>query len=125
MPHSNFHPELHITGDGSAVKIGGPLLPSEDDGDLVSIVVSAFVTQAPSSRLSPPAAQQGATGSSSVELRQADLALEDGSWECSAETQGGQFREDWAYASAELVEVASDGAIERYTWSQWVWLRRP
>ena len=35
------------------------------------------------------------------------------------------FREDWAFASAELTEKAQDGAIERYTWSQWVSLRRP
>ena len=43
----------------------------------------------------------------------------------TADVHGGPFREDWAYASAELLEKASDGAIEKYTWSQWVWLRRP
>jgi hypothetical protein len=123
LPHSNFHPELEISGDGSVIRIGGPMEPAEDD--TVSIVVTAFVTQAPDHRASPPVAQQGATGTSSVELEHAELVLADGSWEFTAEVEGGPFREDWAFASAELTEKAGDGAIERYTWSQWVWLRHP
>jgi hypothetical protein len=125
LPHSNFHPELEISDDGSVIKIGGPLGMDDDDGDLVSVSVSAYVTQAPDRRANPPAAQQGATGASSVELVHADLALAEGSWEFSVESQGGPFREDWAYASAELLEKASDGSIGKYVWSQWVWLRRP
>jgi hypothetical protein len=123
LPHSNFHPELEISDDGSVIKIGGPMEQADDD--TVSIVVSAFVTQAPDRRANPPVAQQGATGTSSVELGHAELALTDGSWEFSAEAEGGPFREDWAFASAELVEKAENGAIEKYTWSQWVWLRHP
>ena len=123
MPHSNFHPELEISDDGNVIKIGGPMEQAEDD--TVSIVVSAFVTQAPDRRANPPTAQQGATGASSVRFGHAELALGDGGWEFSAEALGGPFREDWAYASAELTEHAEDGAIERYTWSQWVWLRHP
>lgn len=123
MPHSNFHPELEISGDGSVIKIGGPMEQADDD--TVSIVVTAFVTQAPDRRANPPVAQQGATGTSSVEFGHAELALADGSWEFTAEVEGGPFREDWAFASAELTEKADDGAIERYTWSQWVWLRHP
>jgi hypothetical protein len=123
LPHSNFHPELEISDDGSVIKIGGPMEQAEDD--TVTIVVSAFVTQAPDRRANPPTAQQGATGTSSVELGHAELVLADGSWEFTAEAEGGPFREDWAFASAELTEKAENGAIEKYTWSQWVWLRLP
>lgn len=123
MPHSNFHPELEISDDGSVIRIGGPMERADDD--VVGVVVSAYVTQAPERRANPPIAQQGATGTGSVELRHAELALAEGAWEFTAEVLGGPFREDWAYASAELTEKAGDGAIERYTWSQWVSLRRP
>jgi hypothetical protein len=123
LPHSNFHPELEISDDGSVIKIGGPMEKADDD--TVSIVVSAFVTQAPERRANPAVAQQGPTGTSSVKFAHADLALGENSWEFTADVHGGPFREDWAYASAELLEKASDGAIEKYTWSQWVWLRRP
>jgi hypothetical protein len=95
------------------------------DDDVVGVVVSAYVTQAPERRASPPAAQQGATGTGHVALGHAELALAEGAWEFTAEALGGPFREDWAFASAELTEKAGDGAIERYTWSQWVSLRRP
>jgi hypothetical protein len=125
LPHSNFHPELEISADGSAIKLGGPIEPEPDDGDLANVVISAFVTQAPERRNSPASIQQGATGASSVELQHADFALAETTWEARVETLGGAFREDWAYASAEMVERATSGAIERYTWSQWVWLRRP
>jgi hypothetical protein len=125
LPGSNFHPELEISDDGTVIKIGGPLEQKNDDADLVSVVVSAFVTQEPERRVNPPAAQQGATGAGSVELGHADLALAENAWEFTVESQGGPFREDWAFASAELLEKARDGAIERYTWSQWVWLRHP
>jgi hypothetical protein len=120
LPHSNFHPELEISDDGRSIKIGGPM--DRADADVVRIAVSAFVTQKPEHRADPPAVQQGATGTSCVELDHAALALTGDRWECSASSEGGAFREDWAFASAELVEVASDGSIEKYTWSQWVWL---
>jgi len=123
LPHSNFHPELEISDDGTVIKVGGPMDPADDD--TVSIVVSAFVTQAPETRSNPAAAQQGPTGTSSVHLAHADLELGATTWGFSANVHGGPFREDWAYANAELVEKASDGAIEKYTWSQWVWLRHP
>ena len=41
MPHSNFHPELEISDDGSVIKVGGPL--GEADGDTVSIVSSVIL----------------------------------------------------------------------------------
>ena len=88
-------------------------------------MVSAFVTQAPDRRANPPDAQQGPTGTNSVKLEHAELVVGDERWEFAAEVDGGPFREGWAFASAELVEKAEDGAIEKYTWSQWVWLRRP
>ncbi len=46
----------------------------------------------------------------------------DDTWMFSADVLGGTMREGWAFASADLTEKSSDGAIERYTWSQWVWL---
>jgi hypothetical protein len=125
LPNSNFHPELEISDDGTVIKVGGPLTKEEDDDDLVSVVVSAFVTQQPDPRVSPPAVQQGATGSGSFELDRAALTLDENAWEFMVESQGGPFREDWAFASAELLEKASGGSIEKYTWSQWVWLRHP
>jgi hypothetical protein len=123
LPHSNFHPELEINGDGTVIKIGGPM--EQADADCVSIVVSAYVTQPPDRRANPAVAQQGPTGTSSVEFEHAALTLGQLDWGFTTEVEGGSFREDWAYASAELVEKADDGAIEKYTWSQWVWLRRP
>jgi hypothetical protein len=125
LPGSNFHPELEISDDGTVIKIDGPLKQEDDDADLVSVVVSAFVTQEPERRVSPPAVQQGATGAGSVELAHADLTLAENGWEFSVESEGGAFREGWAFASAELLGKASDGSIEKYTWSQWVWLRHP
>jgi hypothetical protein len=125
VPHSNFDPELEITANGGSIAMGGPLRWEDDDGELVSVVISAFVTQEPDQRTNPPVPQQGATGAGSVTLGRSDVTLAEPSWECSAESQGGSFREDWAFASAELVEKAPDGAIEKYTWSQWVWLRHP
>ena len=125
MPGSNFHPELEISDDGTVITVGGPLVMEDDDDAVVSVMVSAFVTQEPERRVSPPAVQQGATGASSVELAHADLTLAENGWEFTVESQGGTFREGWAFASAELLGKASDGSIEKYTWSQWVWLRRP
>jgi hypothetical protein len=125
LPGSNFHPELEISDDGTVIKIDGPLKQEDDDADLVSVVVYAFVTQEPERRVGPPAVQQGATGAGSVELAHADLTLAENGWEFTVESQGGTFREGWAFASAELLGKASDGSIEKYTWSQWVWLRHP
>ena len=133
MPGSNFHPELEISDDGTVIKIGGPLEQEDDDAGLVSVVVSAFVTQEPDQRVEPPAAQQGATGAHSVGLGHAALTLArndpandpENDWLFTVESQGGPFREGWAFASAEMLGKASDGSIEKYTWSQWVWLRHP
>jgi hypothetical protein len=125
LPHSNFHPELEISGDGTVITVGGPLKKDEDDDDLVSVIVSAFVTQEPDRRVSPPAVQQGATGTESVELGHAALTLDEIAWQFTVASEGGPFREDWAFASGDLLGKSSDGAVEKYTWSQWVWLRRP
>ena len=70
-------------------------------------------------------AQQGPTGTSSVKFEHAAIALGQLEWEFTTDVEGGSLSEGWAYASAELVEKADDGAIEKYTWSQWVWLRHP
>jgi hypothetical protein len=133
VPHSNFRPELEISGDGTVIKVRGPLQMADDDDNLVSVVVSAFVTQEPDQRIDPPAVQQGATGAHSVGLGHAALTLarndaenhSENDWEFTVESQGGPFREGWAFASAEMLGKASDGSIEKYTWSQWVWLHRP
>jgi hypothetical protein len=122
LPHSNFYPELVISNDGAVIKLAGPIEPEEDDDKLAGISISAVVTQHPTLRADPPEVQQGATGAGVVELEQSDLRLAKG-WECTADTQGGAFREDWAFATAEMIEKVEDGAVEKYTWSQWVWLR--
>lgn len=119
MPHSNFHPSLEITNDGTVIKVSGPMEQAEKD--VVSIVVTAFVTQPPAERKSTEA-QQGPTATHNVELDHAELALSGDSWVFSADVEGGTMHEGWAFASADLTEKSSDGAIERYTWSQWVWL---
>ena len=81
---------------------------SKAEDDCVSIVVSAYVTQAPDRPCQPagrPAGRRPARAASSS--RHADLALGDGSSGSSRpRSQGGPFREGWAYASAELVENA-------------------
>jgi hypothetical protein len=120
VPHSNFDPELTISADGRSIKMAGPM--EDVDDDVVGIVVWAFVTQKPEHR-DPAEVQQGATGWGIAALDHATLALTGDRWECTAASEGGVFREDWAFASAELVERANNGAIEQYTWSQWVWLR--
>jgi hypothetical protein len=124
LPHSNFHPELEISENGSAIQLGGPLDREDDDDHLVGITISAVVTQAPARRNNPADVQQGPTGAGMFELDRDGLGLAD-SWACPAGTQGGPFREDWAFATAEMLEKGEDGAVERYTWSQWVWLRHP
>jgi hypothetical protein len=125
LPNSNFHPELEISDDGTVITVGGPLEMEDDDDALVSVMVSAFVTQEPDRRADPPAVQQGATGADCVELEHAALTLDKIAWEFTVEAQGGPFREGWAFASGDLLEKSSDGSVEKYTWSQWVWLHRP
>jgi hypothetical protein len=122
LPHSNFHPELQISNDGSVIKLAGPIEPEDDDDELAGIAIWAVVTQEPAER-DAAKVQQGATGAGTFELDHAGLRLAS-DWECSADTQGGNFREDWAFATAEMLERNKDGAVEQYTWSQWVWLRR-
>jgi hypothetical protein len=124
LPHSNFHPELEITNDGAVIRLAGPIEAEEDDDKLAGISISAVVTQAPVGRADPPGVQQGANGAGLVQLPQSALRLAD-DWECTAQAQGGAFREDWAFATAEMIETVEDGAVEKYTWSQWVWLRHP
>jgi hypothetical protein len=119
LPHSNFHPSLKIASGGTVIEVSGPMEPVEPD--VVSIVVTGFVTQPPAERDSAEA-QQGPTATHNVTLGHAELALSDNTWMFSADVLGGTMREGWAFASADLTEKSSDGAIERYTWSQWVWL---
>ena len=45
MPHSNFHPELEISDDGSVIKIGGAM--EKADGDTVSISLPMELRQEP------------------------------------------------------------------------------
>ena len=125
MPHSNFHPELEISADGSVIKIAGPLESEDGDDLLVSVSISAVVTQAPERRGNPPAVQQGPTGTASIHLDRAALRMPETGWAHEVDTHGGPFREDWAFATAEMVEKAADGGVEKYVWSQWVWLRHP
>jgi hypothetical protein len=128
VPHSNFDPELKFDKDG-VLTIAGPL--GEIDSDAVKITVTASVTQAPPDD-APPAKrrtaeqepQQGATCADRFELTRGRVSLaRTKKWKFAARAYGGPLRTGWAFASAELIQLGEDGGIEKYTWSQWVWLR--
>ena len=47
-------------------------------------------------------------------------------WQFSEQTvNNGVFEVGWARGSALAITIKTDGDIETYTWSEWVWLRRP
>jgi hypothetical protein len=116
-PHSNFDTQLKIKNGGKEVHVRGPLAA---DSDVVTVTVSATVTQEPVAEHNPKNAQQGASSAGeTVPYTQGKVPTE---WEFEATASGGEFRKGWAFASAEQTEQGADGAVEKYTWSQWVWL---
>ncbi len=124
MPHSNFSDVLQISHEGRRLLVEGPIVLDDDDTDLVSLVVSAYVTQQPAALAAGPAL--GITCAGRFELAgEADTFAEADRWTFEAEALGGTFGEGWAFASAEMLNQDEDGGLEKYTWSQWVWLRRP
>jgi hypothetical protein len=124
VPHSNFSEVLQISHEGRRLTVEGPIVLDDDDTDLVSLAVSAYVTQQPAERSSGPAL--GITCAGRYELTgEGDTFTEADRWTFEAEALGGTFAEGWAFASAELLNQDEDGGLEKYTWSQWVWLRRP
>ena len=125
MPHSNFHPELEISDDGSVIKIGGPIEAEDDDDKLAGISISALVTQAPASARQPAGGRSRARPARAASSSVMPSSHSPRRLGVHGRGAGRPFREDWAFASAEMIEKAEDGAIERYTWSQWVSLRRP
>ena len=123
MPHSNFSDQLQISHEGRRLTVEGPIV-LDDDTDLVSLVVSAYVTQQPAEPGAAPAL--GITCAGRFELAgEGDTFSEADRWSFQADALGGRFDEGWAFASAEMLNQDEDGGLEKYTWSQWVWLRRP
>jgi hypothetical protein len=128
MPHSNFHPALGFDDKGR-LSVGGPL--GDIDDDVARVVISAYVTQAPATRFSARKAKtedappQGVSCANSVKLEGSSLkkARTTQEWGFAATVHDGPFRAGWAWATAELVELAESGGIEKYTWSQWVDIR--
>jgi hypothetical protein len=127
VPHSNFHPSLDFDDKGR-LNVGGPLGAIDDD--VARIVISAYVTQAPGARFNAKKADvdappQGVSCANSVKLEGSSLkkARTSQQWGFAATVHEGPFRAGWAFATAELVELATGGGIEKYTWSQWVDIR--
>jgi hypothetical protein len=124
VPHSNFSDVLQISHEGRRLHVEGPIVLDDDDTDLVSLVVSAYVTQQPGERTTGPAL--GITCAGRYELAGDTETFADADrWTFEADAHGGTFDEGWAFASAEMLNQDDGGGLEKYTWSQWVWLRRP
>jgi hypothetical protein len=122
VPHSNFSDVLEIGHGGRLLHVEGPIVVDEDDTDLVTLAVSAFVTQQPAEMAPGPAL--GVTCSGHFDLAGDSEALAEADrWSFDAQALGGTFSEGWAFASAEMLQQSDDGGLEKYTWSQWVWLR--
>jgi hypothetical protein len=120
MPHSNFAPHLQFTGGGQQLNVIGPLVFDEDEDDgIVSLLVSAFVTQAPAHHADGHA---GVTCRGSFADDGASIT-ETANWTFPADAHGGAFHEGWAFGTAEMTYQADNGAVETYVWSQWVWLQ--
>jgi hypothetical protein len=116
-PHSNFDTQLKIHADGKKIEVRGPLTA---DSDVVTVSVSASVTQEPGGEHTPDSAQQG-TSCAGVTTTYEHGAVPT-EWDFKATASGGDFHKGWAFAEAEQTEQGADGAVEKYTWSQWVWL---
>ena len=126
MPHSNFADVLQIAQDGQELLVDGPLAFDDDDSEIVSVVVSAFVTQAPAEHVAGEGRALGVTCVGSFQTSGSEETVtETPRWHFPADARGGAFVEGWAFGSAELTYQASTGELEKYIWSQWVWLRRP
>ena len=123
MPHSNFADVLQIAQDGQELLVDGPLAFDDDDTDIVSVVVSAFVTQAPAEHTGAHAVGVTCVGSFQTAGSE-ETVTETPRWHFPADARGGAFVEGWAFGSAEMTYQASNGELEKYIWSQWVWLRR-
>lgn len=123
MPHSNFADQLTITQNGQVI-LDGPLDYDEDDDDeIVSLTVTAWVTQAPTHAFVDGQHGVGTTCLGSFHLSGSnDVIVNTPRWHKQALTRGGSFTEGWAFAQAEMTTESEEGGIETYIWSQWVWL---
>jgi hypothetical protein len=125
VPHSNFADVLTIEQNSGNLIVNGPFgFDPAADGDVISVVVTASVAQAPESDHAGEQQPQGVTCSGIFDPSGAyETALQTPRWEFAAAPVGGAFRAGWAYGTATLIYQRTGGAIEQYVWSQWVWLR--
>jgi hypothetical protein len=132
MPVSNFNRILNASADGRELTAQGPL--EDPDDDVHSMRVFAVVTQPPVSGVPQPDDTDdpvAVTCHGEVELTHAELRTRASSaggdgWSFDARTVGNlQFKTGWARASAFALEVQANGDIETYSWSAWVWIKRP
>jgi hypothetical protein len=126
MPHSNFDRRLDVIDNGRGLTASGPL-PIEDDDE--SVLVVAVVTQQPAGDEPADDAEPAAvTCHGRVHLDEARLraAGANAVWSFNAQTiGGGVFRTGWARGTALAVTTKTNGDLETYSWSAWVWLKRP
>jgi hypothetical protein len=132
MPVSNFHHVLKASPDGTILKAAGPF--SYTEVGVHSVHVFAVVTQQPlqckpaegdnddpsavtcrgNVHLKPDAQNQWTTDGSGT-----------ATWSFDAHTVGGgQFKDGWARGSALALLIKTNGDIETYSWSTWVWIDR-
>jgi hypothetical protein len=132
MPVSNFDRILNASADGRTLDASGPLPDFEADGH--SLRVFAVVTQPPLSGEPQPGDTddpiavtcRGEVHLSKTEWQSAAAMSGGGQWSFHADTVGGlQLKNGWARGSAIALEAKANGDIETYSWSAWVWIKRP
>jgi hypothetical protein len=126
VPHSNFADVLTIEQNSGNLIVNGPFdFDPEKDQDIISVVVTAWVAQAPETPHAGEQQVQGTTCSGVFAPTDStyETAPETPRWEFSAPSVNGSFRTGWAYGTANLIYQRSGGSVETYVWSQWVWLR--
>jgi hypothetical protein len=123
VPHSNFADQLQITANGQVI-LDGPLVYDEpDDDEIVSLTVTAWVTQAPAQAFVDGVHGIGTTCLGSFHMSGSNAAIVNTArWHKQAITRGGVFAQGWAFGSAEMTTQSEEGEVETYIWSQWVWL---
>jgi hypothetical protein len=122
---------LKVFGGGHGLTAAGPLTV---DDDMFAVRVSAVVTQAPQDpRTDANPTPPSAICHGDVHITHADLGAiradpgAESTWTFDAETapSSPEFFTGWARGTAFAVVTTTDGDLETYSWSEWVWLNRP
>jgi hypothetical protein len=125
--------DLRLAANGSGARVSGRLVDEgkELDPDINEVIVFAFVTQQPQNGApqSEDEDAQGVTVRGETKLYrdedptgEARHLLGAGTWEFAHNTEGGNFDHGWAFGTAVQITVRDSGAIETYSWSDWVYL---